>query len=237
MGESAGGSQRPWAPPTASARRRKPPETVGASGRAEGGTAAPQPGGARRGRTPARTDGAAWATAGAPRSRRSGRATRRKRPRQSEGQEVEPPYSAYRQCYRVGSIAPEWDERRAHLSAAAVNRLAATGGAPADAVGLAISRVLRNGVDGLYASLWPFTDLKVGEVMDGVVEVIKDLLRATHIQDDIGLIVNEVRAADRVASSDERFVYDDSHESGRSRPTGPRRRHRYAVAPARTWVV
>jgi len=85
--------------------------------------------------------------------RRSGGTTRGKRPRPSEGQEVEPPYSVHHKWYRVGSIAPEGDAFRAHLSAAAVNRLAAAGGAPSGAVGLAISRVVRNGVDRLHASL------------------------------------------------------------------------------------
>jgi len=46
-----------------------------------------------------------------------------------------------------------------------------------------------------------------------------------------------VRAADRVASADERFVYDDSDDSGGERPTGPRQRHREAVAQALTRVV
>jgi len=53
---------------------------------------------------------------------------------------VAPPYAAHHKWYRVGSIAPEGDALRAHLSAASVNRLAAAGGAPAGAVGLAISR-------------------------------------------------------------------------------------------------
>jgi len=126
----------------------------------------------------------------------------------------------------VGSIASEGDALRAHLSAAVVNRLAATGGAPAGAVGLAISRVLRSGVDRLLASLRTSSDCLVGEEMDGDVKVVKELSRATHMEDDIGCILNEVRAADRVASADERFVYDDSDESGGSRPSGPRRRHR-----------
>jgi len=69
------------------------------------------------------------------------------------------------------------------------------------------------------------SDHTVGEAMDGVVKVVKELRSATHMEDDIGCILSEVRAADRVASADERFVYDDSHESGGSRPTGPRRRH------------
>jgi len=56
---------------------------------------------------------------------------------------VKPPYAAYHKWYRVGSIAPEGDALRAHLSAVAVNRLAAAGSAPAGAVGLAISRILR----------------------------------------------------------------------------------------------
>jgi len=139
---------------------------------------------------------------------------------------VEPPYAAYHKWYRVGSITAEGDALRAHLSAAAVNRLAAAGGAPAGAVGLAISRVLRSGVDRLHASLPMSSARTVGEAMDGVFKVVKQLRRATHMEDDIGRILNEVRAADRVASADERFVYDDSDESGDSRPAGPRRRHR-----------
>jgi len=225
-GESAGGSQQSWSPPTASERRRKPPATAGASGRTEGGTAAPQSGDARRGRTPAGADGAHRSTARANGSRRSGGATRGKRPRASEGQEVEPPDAAYHEWYRVGSIAPEGDALRAHLSAAAVNRLAEAGGALAGAVGLAISRVLGSGVDRLHASLRTSSDRTVGEAMDGVIKVVKELRRATHKNDDIGRILNEVRAADWVASADERFVCDDSDESGGSRPAGPRRRHR-----------
>jgi len=139
---------------------------------------------------------------------------------------VEPPYAAYHKWYRVGSIAPEGDALRAHLSAAAVNRLAAAGGAPAGAVGLAISRVIRSGVDRFHASLRTSSDRTVGEAMDGVVKVVKELRRATHMEEDIGRILNEVRAVDRVASADERFVYDDSDESGGSWPTGPRRQHR-----------
>jgi len=126
----------------------------------------------------------------------------------------------------VGSISPEGDALRAHLSAAAVNRLAAAGGAPAGAVGLAISRVLRSCVDRLHASLRKSSDRTVGEAMDGVVKVVKELRRAKHMEDDIGRILNEVRAADRVASADERFVYDDSDESGGRRPASPRLRHR-----------
>ena len=202
------------------------PATAGASGRVEGVTATPQPGDARRGRISAGADGAARSTAGETRSRRSGGGTRGKRPRPSEAQEVEPPYAAHDKSYRVGSIAPEGDALRAHLAAAAVNRLAAAGGAPAGAVELAISRVRRNGVDRLHAPLQTSSDSKVGEAMDGVVKVVKELRRATHMEDDIGRILNEVRAADRVAPADERFVYDDSDESGGSRPTGPRRRHR-----------
>jgi len=139
---------------------------------------------------------------------------------------VVPPYAAYHKWYRVESIAPESDLLRAHLSAAAVNRLAAAGGAPAGAVGLAISRVLRNGVDRLHASLRTSSDRTVEEAMDGVVKVVKELLRATHMEDDICRILNERRAADRVASADELCVYDDSDESGGSRPTGRRQRHR-----------
>ena len=70
------------------------------------------------------------------------------------------------------------------------------------------------------------SDRTVGEAMDGVVKVVKELHRATHMEDDIGRILNEVRAADRVASADERFVYDDRDESGGSRIASPRRRHR-----------
>jgi len=125
----------------------------------------------------------------------------------------------------VGSIAPEGDALRAHSSAAAVRRLASAGGAPAGAVGLAILRVLRNGVDRLHASLRTSSDRTVGEAMDGVFKVVKELRRAKHMEDDIGRILNEVWAADRVASADERFFYVDSVESRDSRPTGPRRRH------------
>ena len=139
---------------------------------------------------------------------------------------MEPPYAAYHKWYRVGSIAPEGDALRAHLSAAAVNHLAAAGGAPAGAVGLAISRVLRSGVDRLHASLRTASYRTVGEAMDGVFNVVKELRRATHVEDDIGGILKAVRAADRVASADERFVYDDSDESGASWPAVPRRRHR-----------
>ena len=98
---------------------------------------------------------------------------RGKRPRPSEGQKVEPPYAAYHQWYRMGSIAPKGDALRAHLSAAEVNRLAAAGGAPAGAVGLAISRVLRRGVDLLHASLRTSSDCTVGKAMDGVVKVVR----------------------------------------------------------------
>jgi len=147
---------------------------------------------------------------------------------------VEPPYAAYLKWYRVGSIAPESDALQAHLSAAAVNRLAAAGGAPAGAVGLAISRALRSGVDRLHASLRTSGDRTGGEAMDGVVKVFEELRRATHMEDDIGHILIEVRAADRVVSTDERLVYDDSDESGGSRPAGPRRRHRSVEAPALT---
>jgi len=115
---------------------------------------------------------------------------------------VDPPYAAYHKWYRVGSIAPEGDALRAHLSAAAVNRLAAAGGAPAGAAGLAISRVLRSCVDRLHASLRTSSDRTVGEAMDGVVKVVKELRRAKHMEDDIGRILNEVRAADRVVSAD-----------------------------------
>jgi len=81
-------------------------------------------------------------------------------------------------------------------------------------------------VDRLHASLRTSSDRTVGEAMDGVVKVVKELRRATHMEDDIGPILNEVRAADRVASADERFVFDDSDESGGSRPAGLRRRLR-----------
>ena len=126
----------------------------------------------------------------------------------------------------MGSITPEGDALGAHLSAAAVNRLAAAGSAPAGAVGLAISRVLRRGVDRLHASLRTSSGRTVLKAMDGVVKVVKELRRATHMDDDIVRILKEVRAEDRVASADERFVYDDSDESGGSRPADPRRRHR-----------
>jgi len=226
MGESSGGSQRFWSPPMASTRRGKPPASAGAAGRADSGEAAPRPRDARRGRSPAGADGAARSTAGATGSRRSGVTTRGKRPRPSEGQVVEPPYAAHHKWYRVGYIAPEGDALRAHLSAEAVKRLAAAGGAPAGTVGLAISRVLRSGVDRLHASLRTSSDRTMGEAMDGVVKVVKELRRATRMEGDIGRILNELRAADRGASADERFVYDDSDESGGARPTGPRQRHR-----------
>jgi len=93
-------------------------------------------------------------------------------------------------------------------------------------VRLAISRVLRSGVDGLHATLRTSSDRTMGEAMDGVVKVVKELRRATHMEDDIGRILDEVRAADRVASAEERFVYDDSDELGGEWPTGPRQRHR-----------
>jgi len=137
----------------------------------------------------------------------------------------------------MGSIAPKGDALRGHLSAAAVNRLAAAGGAPAGTVGLAISRVLRRGVDRLHAFLRTSSDRTVGKAIEGVVKVVKELRRATNMEDDIGRILKEVRAEDRVASADERFVYDDSDESGGSRPAGPRRRHRPAVAPVLTRAV
>jgi len=126
----------------------------------------------------------------------------------------------------VGSIAPEDDALQAHLSAAAVNRLAAAGGAPAGAVRLAISRVLRSGMDRLHASLRTSSDRTMGKAMEGVVKVVMEFRHATHMEDDIDRILDEVRAADRVASAAERFVYDDSDESGGERPTGPRQRHR-----------
>jgi len=93
-------------------------------------------------------------------------------------------------------------------------------------VGLAISRVLRSGVDRLHASLQTSSDRTMGEAMDGVVKVIKEIRRATHLEDDIGRILDEVRAPDRVGSADERFVCDDSDESKGERPSGPRQRHR-----------
>jgi len=80
---------------------------------------------------------------------------------------VEPPYAAYHKWYLVGSITAEGDALRLHLSAAAVNRLAAAGGAPAGAVGLAISRVLRSGDDRLHASLRTSSDRTVGEAIYG----------------------------------------------------------------------
>jgi len=126
----------------------------------------------------------------------------------------------------VGSITPEGDALRAHLSAAAVTCLAAAGCAPAGAVGLAIRWVLRSGVDRLHASLRTSSDRTVGETMDGVFKVVKELRHASQMEGDIGRILNEVRAADGVAVADERFAYDNSDESGGSRPAGPRRRHR-----------
>ena len=150
---------------------------------------------------------------------------------------MEPPYAAYHKGYRVGSIAPEGDALQAHLSAEAVNLLAAAGGVPARAVGRAISWVLRNGVDRLHASLRTSSDLTVLEALDGGVNVVKELRRATNMEDNIGRILNEVRAADSVTSADERFVYDYSDESGGSRPTGPRQRLRQAVAPELTRVL
>jgi len=63
-------------------------------------------------------------------------------------------------------------------------------GAPAGAVGLAISRVLRNGVDRLHAPLRTSSDRTVWEAMDGVVKVVKELRRATFMEDDIGRIVS-----------------------------------------------
>jgi len=46
------------------------------------------------------------------------------------------------------------------------------------------------------------------------------------MEDDIGRILDTVRAADRVASAEKRFVHDDSIESGGERPTGLRQRQR-----------
>jgi len=162
---------------------------------------------------------------------------RGKRLRPSEGQEVETPYVARHKWYRVVSIAPEGDALRTLLPAAAVNRLAAAGGAPAGAVRLAISRVLCSGVDRLHVSLRTSSDRTMGEAMNGVVKVVKEFRRATQKKDDIGRILDEVRAADRVASADERFVYGKSDKSGGERPTGPRQRHRSAMALALTRVV
>jgi len=139
---------------------------------------------------------------------------------------VEPPYAAHHKWYCVGPIEPEGDALWAHLSAETLKRLAAAGGAPAGAVGLTISWVLRSGVDRLHASLLTSRDRTMGGGMDDVVKVVKELRRATHMEDEIGSILDEVRAADRVASADKRFVYDDSDESGGERPTGPRQRHR-----------
>jgi len=73
----------------------------------------------------------------------------------------------------MGSIAQKGDALRAYLSAAEVSRLAAAGCAPAGAVGLAISRVLRRVVDLLHASLRTSTDRTVGKAMDGVVKVVR----------------------------------------------------------------
>jgi len=46
------------------------------------------------------------------------------------------------------------------------------------------------------------------------------------MENDIGRILDKVRAADRVASADERFVHEESIESGGERPTGLRQRQR-----------
>ena len=116
----------------------------------------------------------------------------------------------------MNSIAPEADALRAHLSAAAVNRLAAAGGAPAGAVGLASIRALRKGVDQLHASLRTTSDRTMGEAMDDVVKVVKKLRRAAHMEDDIDLILNEVRAGHCVAFADKQFVFDDSDFGGQS---------------------
>ena len=139
---------------------------------------------------------------------------------------MEPPYAAYHKWYRVGSIAPGGDALRTHLSAAAVNFWAAEGGAPAGAVRLAISRVLHNGVDRLHASLRTSSDRTAGMTMDSAVKVVKELRRATHMEDDIGRILNEVGAADRVASAYEWIVYAASDKSRGSRPAIPQRQHR-----------
>jgi len=152
-------------------------------------------------------------------------------------QHVEPLHAAHLTWYGVGSFAPEGDALRTHLPAAALNRLAAAGGAPAGAVALAISRVLRSSVDRRHASLRTSSDRTMGEAMDGIVKIVKELRRATHMEDDIGRIRDEVRAAHRVASADVRFFYADSDESGGKRLTGPQQRHRYAVAPALTQVM
>jgi len=95
-----------------------------------------------------------------------------------------------------------------------VNRLAAAGGAPAGAVGLAISGVLRNGIDRLHELLRTSSYRKMTKAKDGLFKVFKELHRATHMEDDIGRIFNEVRAAGRVASADEPFVFNDGDESG-----------------------
>ena len=195
-------------------------------GRTEGDAAVPQTGDAPRGRSPTGADEAARSTAGATGSRWSGRATREKRPRPSEGQVVEPQCATHHQWYRVGSIASESDALRAHLLAAAVNLLAASGGAPAGAVGLSIIPVLRNGVDRLHASPRTFSDRTMGERMDGVVKIVKKLRRASHMKDDIGHILTCWGAADSAAFADKQFVYKDSDDSGGSRPTDPRWRHR-----------
>jgi len=120
-------------------------------------------------------------TAGATGSRRSGEATRGKIPLPSEGQEVEPPNPAYHKWYRVGSIAPEGAALRAHPSAAEVKLWAAAGGAPAGAVGPAISRVLRSGVDRLHAFMRTSRDRTVGEAAYAVVKVVRELRLATHM--------------------------------------------------------
>jgi len=56
----------------------------------------------------------------------------------------------------------------------------------------------------------------MGEAMDGVVKVVKELLRATHMEDDICRILDEVRAADRVASADERSSMTTATSRGAS---------------------
>jgi len=198
----------------ASARRRKPQASAEASGREEGGAAAPRTGDAPHCQSLAGAAGAARSTAGANGSRRSGGGTRGKHPRPSECQKVEPPYAAHHKWYRVGSIEPEGGALRAHLSEVAVNRLAAAGGAPAGAVGLAISGVLRNGVDRLHESLRTSSYRMMRKAKDGLFKVVKELRRATHMEDDIGRILNEVLAADRVAFADEPFVFNDKDESG-----------------------
>lgn len=114
----------------------------------------------------------------------------------------------------MGSIPPEGDALWAHLLAAAVNRLAAAGEAPAGAVGLAISRVVRKGVVELDEILRTASHHTMGEDMNGVVRVFKDVRRAMSMGGGIGKILSVVREADGVALADERFVYDGSEPDG-----------------------